>query len=325
MNAIPVTTDAPEAAALALAERARASGVGPSAVELAELIGAFNTVTSRLQATHEELTGEVGRLQGELREANERLRRARELAALGEMAAGIAHEVRNPLGSIRLYASALEDDLADRPSERRLARRIGAAVRGLDAVVSDVLTFARERRVDRAPVPVGHLIDHAVASCADLVERAGTQIQTPTEAADDPCALCDAALAQQALTNILRNAVEAIEGVDGERVVHVTVCTCHVRGARPRRRPMVVISVRDTGPGVPEDVMERMFNPFFTTRAAGTGLGLAIVHRIADAHDGRVTVRNHEDGGAVVELMLPAATPEQESRALSAHTHGGEA
>src|SRR5262249_42196179 len=115
--------------------------------ELAELMATFNEVTGRLQGTHESLKREVVRLQGELRDANEQLQRSRRLAALGEMAAGIAHEVRNPLGSIRLYARMLEHDLVDRPQERSVATKIAAAVHGLDGVVGDVLSFAREARV----------------------------------------------------------------------------------------------------------------------------------------------------------------------------------
>jgi len=284
--------------------------------DLGELLAAFNEVTARLQSTHEALTAEVARLQGELRSANHRLRRAQELAALGEMAAGIAHEIRNPLGSIRLYARALEEDLTAMPDQHTLARKIGGAVRGLDAIVSDVLTFSREIRVQARPVDVADLIDRAVASCADLLEETGARVVTPTEDADAQ-ALCDPFLTHQALTNIVRNALEAVAEVGGEREVRIDAARCSAQRAVGAPRAMVTLTVHDTGPGVPKDVMERMFNPFFTTRSAGTGLGLAIVHRIADAHDGRVTVRNHDDGGAVVELMLPVAPPGESNEPIT--------
>src|SRR5262245_49927759 len=109
--------------------------------DLAELLGAFNDVTTRLQSTHDTLRAQVARLEGELRQANEQIERSRRLAALGEMAAGIAHEVRNPLGSIRLHARMLEHDLTERPEQRGLAEKIISEVRGLDAVVGDVLSF----------------------------------------------------------------------------------------------------------------------------------------------------------------------------------------
>src|SRR6185295_5586605 len=99
-----------------------------------------------LQSTHESLREQVSRLQAELSEANAQVERSKRLAALGEMAAGIAHEVRNPLGSIRLYARMLEQDLADRPAERSIATKIASAVGGLDGVVGDVLSFARDAK-----------------------------------------------------------------------------------------------------------------------------------------------------------------------------------
>ncbi|MEM9372764.1 MAG: histidine kinase dimerization/phospho-acceptor domain-containing protein, partial [Planctomycetota bacterium] len=132
-----------------------------SASDLAELMASFNEVTSRLEQTHGQLRGEVRRLSEELREANEALQRSRRLAALGEMAAGIAHEVRNPLGSIGLYASMLEEDLHDRPECRGVAVKIGSAVRGLDAVVGDVLSFAREIRVRSCPGHPRELLERA--------------------------------------------------------------------------------------------------------------------------------------------------------------------
>ena len=115
-----------------------------SASELGELFGAFNEVTNRLQETHERLTGEVVRLKGQLRRANDELDRSRRLAALGEMAAGIAHEVRNPLGSIGLYAEMLLADLKSESPEHEIADKIKRAVVGLDAVVGDVLTFSQD-------------------------------------------------------------------------------------------------------------------------------------------------------------------------------------
>lgn len=313
----PVVVDAP------------AEGAPVSQTELAELIGAFNEVTSRLQSTHETLNAEVARLKGELYEANQQLRRARELAALGEMAAGIAHEVRNPLGSIGLFATALEEDLAELPDQRDMAMKISRAVRSLDAVVTDVLTFARDLRLDAAAVSVAELLESSLASCADLVQRARVEVRLPDDAGLARTLLCDSSLVQQALVNVLRNAVEAMEMVQGERVVTISASPCGARSAQGRQRDMIALRICDIGPGVNEDTLKRMFNPFFTTRKAGTGLGLAIVHRIVDAHHGRVTVRNRTGGGAEVELMLPAAIPTTKQSttntpALSVGSHGGE-
>ena len=191
--------------------------------------------------------------------------------------------------------------------------------------MSDVLAFSRELRIDPEPIAVGELLERSLAGCVEVAERIGARIDVPDESAMALTLHCDASLVQQALSNVVRNGLEAMGESDGERAIEFAIALCHVRSARGRQAPMVSISVRDHGPGVSEDVMRRMFNPFFTTRHAGTGLGLAIVHRIVDAHEGRVTVRNHQEGGAVVELMLPAAGQEQQrSRAVAAGAHGGD-
>lgn len=302
--------------ALAAIERRITSGPGTppalSPADLTELFAEFNELTARLQETHETLSGEAARLEGELRIANEQLRRSRELAALGEMAAGIAHEVRNPLGSIRLYASMLEQDLGDRPEQRRIATRIGEAVRGLDHIVGDVLAFARELKLRAAPVDPWDLLERAADACRAECERSSADIALRRVAGAPASVVCDAGLMHQALLNVVRNAAEAIAdsaraGRRGMIELSVRRRTVRVEGGKPA--PMAALAVRDNGPGVPDDVKRRMFNPFFTTRAAGTGLGLAIVHRIMDAHGGRVGVTNHGEGGAVVELMLPLDGP----------------
>lgn len=298
------------------AEAAIAAGAPAlSPTDLAELMTAFNEVTAKLEQTHAQLRGEVRRLSGELREANEALQRSKRLAALGEMAAGIAHEVRNPLGSIRLYATMLEEDLADRPDCRGVATKINAAVRGLDAVVGDVLTFSRELRLRPMPIDASDLLGHAVDACrAELGEV--VRLDAKASGSGGLSVECDSHLLHQALVNVLRNAGEA-NRVSGGRRVWVDARSGLVDPGESDPAPGVVLSVRDEGDGVPPAVIERMFNPFFTTRAAGTGLGLPIVHRIVDAHGGRVVVTNnseHEPGarGATVALRLPvraASTP----------------
>lgn len=292
-----------------------------SPADLGELLGAFNEVTSRLQETHDTLRAEVARLQAQLHDANEQLRRSERLAALGEMAAGIAHEVRNPLGSIRLYAEMLQQDLADRPAQRDIARKIGGAVRGLDAVVGDVLTFARPMAPRAEEAIATDLFDAALDCCRSEIERTGVVIEREPADREGIELRCDASLVRQALVNLIRNALEAIEQRRGDEPGHagrvwLSAVKRRVRGAGGsgssggRQSPMIALSVRDNGPGIPDDVVARIFNPFFTTRAAGTGLGLAIVNRIADAHGGRVGVTNHPQGGAAIELLLPPDQPE---------------
>lgn len=300
-----------------------ATGMGEG--DLAELLGAFNEVTTKLQVAHESLRAEVVRLQGELRQANEQIERGKRLAALGEMAAGIAHEVRNPLGSIRLYARMLVDDLSvggDRSKERGIAEKIGSATRGLDAVVTDVLAFAREMRLRPEAVEVGGLISRALEEClaSDREENAGKPLvrvirDDELEEMDGEIVVCDPALVHRALVNVVRNGIQAMREQQGACEVRVSVERRSLPDPAGTARAFTAIVIRDSGPGVPAGVLERMFNPFFTTRATGTGLGLAIVHRIMDAHGGRVRVRNVEDSGAgkgaIVEMLLPDVAGEQ--------------
>ena len=278
-----------------------------------------------MQAAQESLRAEVVRLRGELRQANEQIERGKRLSELGEMAAGIAHEVRNPLGSIRLYARMLVEDLADRAKERATAEKIAAATRGLDAVVTDVLAFAREMPLNMGPAEAGAMLGRAIEEglAGDREERGGAKrvvvIRDDERAEmDGEIVVCDPALVHRALVNVVRNAIQAMRDVGGG------VGVCELRANVERRtlpdssgasRNYTALIVRDSGPGIPPGVMERMFNPFFTTRATGTGLGLAIVHRIMDAHGGRVLVRNVDGaggvGGAMVELLLPDVPAER--------------
>lgn len=310
--------------AIAQPESASDPKVGTlSAADLAELMSSFNDVTSKLERTHAQLRGEVRRLSDELRDANEALQRSKRLAALGEMAAGIAHEVRNPLGSIGLYARMLEEDLADRPECRGVAEKIAAAVRGLDAVVGDVLTFSKEIRVRPVPGGARELLERAAQACHAECEGLAVEyeIADDIEFEHDPCLL------YQALINVIRNACDASRASGGTRIT-LGICRAMVDSGASDPTPGVVLSVRDEGDGFDPGAIERVFNPFFTTRAAGTGLGLPIVHRIVDAHGGRVRVFNnqqsdqeasnqkHDTGvrpgpgaadarGATVELRLP--------------------
>lgn len=293
------------------------AALAPGLADLPVLLAAFHEVTAKLQVTHEALRSEVGRLEAELREAHDQLRRARQLAALGEMAAGIAHEVRNPLGSIRLYAGILTQDLADRPAERDIASKIAAAVSRLDAVVGDVLIFSRDMRVRAEDSDAHRLLADAVDSCADILTSRHIRIVSPSPLRSSIALRCDPLLMHQALVNVLRNAAEAMSEntADGSRTIWLSATERRVAGPDGRREPMQVLTIRDSGPGVPPHVLARVFNPFFTTRHTGTGLGLAIVHRILDAHGGRVAIENNTtlgpDGaparGVTVEFFLPAA------------------
>jgi signal transduction histidine kinase len=275
--------------------------------DLRDLMESVTQTTQRLQTTHVALHDQVARLQRELTEANAALRRSQALAALGEMAAGIAHEVRNPLASIQLYAQMLGEDLTDRPPQAELCGRINRAVVTLDAIVRDVLSFARETRLDVQPTTSFDLFDAALHSCAALI--AGHKVMVMLEEEPRLSLHADFGLMTQALSNIMRNAIEAMlehSSCDGERThLRLWAQRRRWRDESGRSQTRIALCVQDSGPGISDDVRDRIFNPFFTTRTTGTGLGLAIVHRIIDAHGGHIQIDNVKPHGARIELCLP--------------------
>jgi len=264
------------------------------------ILRTYNDVTERLKRSHETLLAEVQSLGDELREKNKQLERRERLAALGEMAAGVAHEIRNPLGGIGLYASLLERDLADRPAQQEIARRISAGVQNLESIVRDILAFAGGAEPRFESTCLGAIVDAVVSQAAARIESGGIQLTVDGDLREER-AHCDAGQIERALANLLFNAIDAA-GEGGQ------VWIRQERGRRERAGAgRVAIVVEDNGPGVPAEIAGRIFNPFFTTKHLGTGLGLAIVHRIAEAHGGHVGVELRPGGGARFVLELPAA------------------
>lgn len=266
--------------------------------ELATVIEAYNDVTERLKQSHELLGREVCRLREELQAKNRELARRERLAALGEMAAGLAHEIRNPLGAIGLYASLLERDLGDLPEQEDIARRIGVGVKNLESIVGDILAFAGESDPHRRVTLLGAVLDSVLTQTAPQAHASDVQIHVD-ESLSDVELYCDPSHIERALMNLVFNAIDACG--DGGSI--------WIRPGEDRQdESRFPIIVEDDGPGIAPEVLHRIFNPFFTTKDTGTGLGLAIVHRIAEAHGGHVRAGQREGGGASMGLTLPLAT-----------------
>jgi signal transduction histidine kinase len=263
--------------------------------ELGRIILAYSEVTERLQQSHEQLRKTVENLRQELSEKNRLLERKNRLAALGEMAAGLAHEIRNPLGGIQLYASMLAHDLADREEPLRTVKKISAGVKRLESLVGQVLHFTREISINPEPADLSEV----VAQAAEYAQKAMSEREVCYRT-DGPRSLLvhvDPLLMGQTILNLLLNAAEAVE-IGGSVVLQF--------GRPPEESPskQFHLVVKDDGPGIPPQMLDRIFNPFFTTKESGTGLGLAIVHRIVEAHDGAITASNDEGGGARFEIRI---------------------
>lgn len=277
--------------------------------DLAPILAAYNDVTERLKLSHDALAGEVCRLREELHEKNKELARRERLTALGQMAAGVAHEIRNPLGGIGLYASVLERDLADRPKQRDIVRKMSAGLRNLESIVSDTLTFACDADPQGVRVPVAGIVEAALTQVAPQADARETQIVVDTfpESVE---LWCDSAQIERALINLVLNAIDAA-GRGGHVWVRLGRGTCADGLCR--------IAVEDDGPGIAPEHLPRVFDPFFTAKGSGTGLGLAIVHRIAESNGGSISAGGRRGGGAAFVLAVPLAN---ESRVVDANGGG---
>jgi signal transduction histidine kinase len=263
--------------------------------ELGRIILAYSEVTEKLQESHEKLQDTVVALREELSEKNRLLERKNRLAALGEMAAGMAHEIRNPLGGIQLYASMLAKDVAPMPASLDLVKKISGGVKRLESLVSQVLAFSRDIRVNPQPTDLAVIIARAIEMASPKLDA--NHVVWEVEGPAEMSVTIDPLMMEQALLNLILNAAEAMEERGGAlRIFYSAGEEVEARQLR--------LTVRDAGKGIPAGVLEKIFDPFFTTKDTGTGLGLAFVHRIVEAHDGTIIANNPPGGGAQFEIRI---------------------
>jgi len=235
-------------------------------------------------------------------EERERLRDR--LAALGEMAAAIAHEVKNPLAGIEVMAGLLKRQLADSPDAQAILADIIKEAKMANAIVLEVLEFVRPIRLHVEYVSLGSAIVEAV-SHSEGVARGKVEVDL-TIPDDLPPIQGDPYQLRQIFTNLLINAYEAMNGRGLVRITATALPEEDAPGTgEPVNGPTVQVEVTDDGPGVPPETVDRIFSPFFTTKPQGTGLGLAIVRKIVDAHDGRIDVSIRPEGGTTFRVTLP--------------------
>jgi PAS domain S-box-containing protein len=241
-------------------------------------------------------------------EERERLRDR--LASLGEMAAGIAHELKNPLAGIEVMAGLLRRQVPDSPPAQSLLADILGEAKLANAIVVEMLEFVRPIRLQVEQIDVAQMLQQSVVNAESKVPRQNVAIAFEIDEGlplvdGDPMQLC------QLFSNLLTNAFEAVNGTG-----HVLMRATRDAGERdpgfaaeaPEPTPSVIIEVLDDGPGVPADLSDRIFNPFFTTKTTGSGLGLPNVRKIVDAHDGRIDLSSESGRGTRFRVTLPVTS-----------------
>ena len=257
----------------------------------------------REREQQERLATRLGEALAEQRRIETQLIRAGKLGALGEMTAGIAHEIKNPLHALKATAEILRDAVPEGVPERRMLELHIAEIDRLGQTADRFLSFARPIPASLRPVEPTSLIERVASLVSTQARKEGVETVVATGGTVDlPKVTGDPDLLTQLLLNIALNGVQAMAPGGGGTL------TFSLGTERQGGKEYVRVRVANTGPPVPEEDLERIFDPFYTTKDGGTGLGLSICSRIADEHDGTLSVRNLPGGGgAEFSLALPAA------------------
>lgn len=258
----------------------------------------------------------VRRHMGRVRAADARARRAKRLAELGSMTRGLAHEIKNPLSTIGLNVQLLTEgieDLAIDPEERApLIRRLGSLGREVDrlrGILTDFLDYAGELRIEPVLADFNATIDELIDFFLPQAEQQGVRVRSDL-VGGVLNAWIDPPHIKQAVLNLMLNAVQAMsrrpEGIVGELILRTA------RELDEHKRPVAVLHVIDTGPGIAPESAERVFDPYFTTKSGGSGLGLPTTRRIIEAHGGTIDLHTELGRGTDFALTLPAERPSPE-------------
>ncbi len=239
----------------------------------------------------------------------EQLHQSERLAALGEMIAGVSHEIRNPLGIIRSTAEFLECRMLDGKLKKFSAIIVEESTR-LNDILTEFLDFARPKSLRPAACKIEDILERNLSVLEAECHRLGICVKRCYQTGNY-CLDADQDLLYRAFVNIFANALQAMP--EGGMLTIQTSITNGRNGSA-----LVEIQVQDTGTGIPKEVMKKIFNPFFTTREQGTGLGLAIVQTIVDNHSGEIEVVSEEGQGAVIIIRLPLTQPDQDEEGVSA-------
>ena len=252
----------------------------------------YQEALARLDESHSRLKEQADMLA----EADEQLRRADRLSALGQLSAGMAHEIRNPLGSIKGTAEILQEDFTPQDKKYEFLQIMLKEINRLDRILAEFLMFAKPASPERGIVKVNELL----ASVLSLVGQQASKnnVRIAAELNNDVTVRADEGLLRQAFLNLVLNAIQAMP--EGGILRADAAMTDGKAGKRE-----CSITIADSGPGISEENLKRLFNPFFTTKKEGTGLGLVITHRIVEAHGGAISVQSRANEGTIFTIKLP--------------------
>src|ERR1700730_804610 len=298
----------------------------------AMVVNRFVIENRRQTQRYQELAETLAETNRRLEQAQAEARRSERLAALGQLSAGLAHEIRNPLGVIKGSAEMLTQKLGEsNPLATELAGYISPETNRLSALVTPFLDFARPLHADLTPQNVTVVLDRALNDVAQFWKGASIRVEKDY-APGLPLVPLDESLCEQAFVNIVQNAYDAMSSSGGTLRIHVRKSRAAVQaGGRTDVRDSgdregVEVRIEDSGPGIPLELREQIFNPFVTTKKAGVGLGLSIVSKIVDGHHGTIRIEgsaqvgNGAPGtGASFVIFFPAASSETLSSAQPAH------
>ena len=256
---------------------------------LANAFARFTEASSKLEARQQILVNEIATLKEQLRAKEAEIKKAERLSVLGQTASALAHEVRNPLGAIKLFVSMLRRDLKDQPQSIEVLNHIERSISTLDHTVTNILFFSKERLLPRVPLNLHSLVREEI-----LVLSMAAPEAPPISlvVSGNPFIHGNDTALRQLLKNLVMNSYQATK-FKGQISIAVSDLN---EGA-------IEVVMQDDGPGIPAQMIKSVIEPFVTSRSEGTGLGLAICRQIVEAHGGKIEVTNAP--GARFQIVLP--------------------
>jgi PAS domain S-box-containing protein len=238
-------------------------------------------------------------------EMQKKLIQKEKLASLGEMAAGVAHEIRNPLGGIKMAVGLIRRDLSEKSFTTEMLDSILSGIKDIENIINDLLDFTRETKLEKEDYNIARIIKGIVNSFQNEISEKGIQVLYERFQEDIELNV-DGIKIRQVFANVLKNAIEAINHDEGRILINLY-----------NHDSYACIEFIDNGIGISKENLEKMYHPFFTTKPDGIGLGMAIVKKIVDLHKGDIDIKSKPGEGTKVKIILPQGGMSDEKKHLS--------